>query len=86
VPEDFKVGMIVPFIKDKRKVMDDVNNYTFVIIICVISQLFKTCILNKYGNNLKVNGMQLGFVKRYDKCLYSVTNVILDTAAAFDKV
>ena len=49
VPSDFKNGLIVPVVTDKRKDVDNVDNYKSVTIICVISKLFETCLLNRLG-------------------------------------
>ena len=44
VPKDFKIGVIVPVVKDSRKSTADVNNYRPVTIISVRSKLFEMCL------------------------------------------
>ena len=77
VPKDFKIGVIVPVVKDSRKSTADVNNYRPVTIISVTSKLFEMCVYKMISGHLKVGGMQYGFVKNgvCDKAMFVVQNV-----------
>ena len=102
VPKDFKIGVIVPVVKDSRKNTADVNNYRPVTIISVMSKLFEMCVYKMINEHLKVGGMQYGFVKNggCDKAIFAVQNVVnyyvkrhtnvyivtLDASGAFDRV
>ena len=44
VPVDFKLGIIAPVIKDKRKDNENVNNYRPVTLISVLAKLFEMCL------------------------------------------
>ena len=102
VPKDFKIGVIVPVVKDSRKSTADVNNYRSVTIISVMSKLFEMCVYKMISGHLKVSGKQYGFAKNggCDKAIFAVQNVVnyymkrhtnvyivtLDASAAFDRV
>jgi hypothetical protein len=102
VPSDFKMGAIVPVVKDRRKDINNVDNYRPVTIVSVISKVFEMCLYKRINCCLNVKGMQYGFVKEggCEKCIYSVQNVVnyylkrksdvyivaLDASAAFDRV
>jgi hypothetical protein len=102
VPSEFKIGVITPVIKDKKKDVNDVDNYRPVTIISVISKLFEMCIYKRIGECLGVTGLQFGFVKDggCEKSIFTVQNVVnyyvkrksdvyvatLDASAAFDRV
>ena len=78
VPKDFKIGVIVPVMKDSRKSTVDVNNYRRVTIISVMSKLFEMCVYKMISGHLKVGGMQYGFFKNggCDKAIFAVQNVV----------
>ena len=100
VPKDFKIGVIVPVVKDSRKSTADVNNYRPVTIISVMSKLFEMCVYKMISGHLKVGGIQYGFVKNGGCDIFAAQNVVnyfmkrhtnvyivtLDASAAFDWV
>lgn len=102
VPKEFKLGVIVPVIKDSKKDLSCVDNYRPVTIISVISKLFEMCIYKRINSQLKVKGMQFGFVRDggCDKSIFAVQNTVnhfvkrksnvfmvtLDASAAFDRI
>ena len=101
VPFEFKKGMI-PVTKDSRKKYNDIDNYRPITIISLLSKIFEMCIFVRINGIIKLNGLQMGFVKGggCEKCLYVVSNVVnyflkklsdvyivtLDATAAFDRV
>ena len=99
VPVDFKLGVIAPVIKDKRKDNDDVKDYRPVTLISVLAKLFEMCF---YSKLVGYCGIQYGFEKG-GCCERSISSVvifvnyflerqsdvyivILDATAAFDRV
>ena len=102
VPEDLKMRVIVPVVKDNKNSVDNVDNYRPITMISVMSKLFEMCTYKTIGGYLKVGGLQYGFVEGggYDKSIFSVQNIInhfikrkssvyivtLDSSAAFDRV
>ena len=77
VPNEFKIEVIIPIIKDNIKDSRNANNYKPVTIICLISKLFEMCLYNKIGILLNPEGLQLGFVKEggCGKSFFTISNV-----------
>ena len=63
VSVDFKLGVIAPVIKDKRKDNEGVNNYKPVTLISVLAKLFEMCLYSKLVGYCGIIGMQYGFEK-----------------------
>ena len=62
VLKEFKLSVIVPVIKDSKKDLSSVDNYSSVTIISVISKFFEMCTYKRISSQLKFKGMQFGFV------------------------
>ncbi len=60
VLKDFKMGVIIPVVKDGKKGICDIDNYRPVTIISVISNLFELCTFRKISQFLNVGGQQYG--------------------------
>ena len=63
VPNDFATGIIVPLIKDKSGDLSSVENYRPITLSPVISKIFESVLVIKYGEFLNVNDRQFGFKK-----------------------
>jgi len=63
VPNDFATDIIIPLIKDKSGDLSSVENYRPITLSPVISKIFESVLVIKYGEFLNVNGRQFGFKK-----------------------
>jgi len=102
VPNAFANSIIVPIVKDKSGDLASVENYRPITLSPVISKIFESVLVLKYGSFLNVNDRQFGF-RRYIGCsnaIFVLRNVIeyfnergsnvylaaLDATKAFDRV
>jgi len=58
VPNDFATGIIVPLLKDKSGDLSSVANYRPITLCPVISKIFESVLVIKYGEFLNVNDSQ----------------------------
>ena len=58
VPQNFQLSVITPIIKDNRRDKNDVDNYTPVTIMSLISKVFEMCTYRKICSNWNVLGLQ----------------------------
>ena len=102
VPNYFGIGIVVPLVKDKCGDLSSVENYRPITLSPVISKIFESVLLIKYGAFLKVNDRQFGFKKKLScsNAIFVLRNVVeyfnergstvyiasLDASKAFDRV
>ena len=60
VPNAFASGIIVPIVKDKSGDLASVENYRPITLGPVISKIFESVLVLKYGSFLDVNDRQFG--------------------------
>ena len=61
VPNSFGLGIIVPLVRDKSGDLSSVENYRPTTLSPIISKIFESVLLIKYGMYLNVNDRQFGF-------------------------
>ena len=61
VPNIFGAGIVVPLIKDKTGDLSSVENYRPITLSPIISKIFESVLISKYGMFLNVNDRQYGF-------------------------
>jgi len=61
VPIAFGVGTIVPVVKDKSKNLNDIDNYSPITLIPVISKIFEHVLLSLCEDQLVSDDLQFGF-------------------------
>ena len=64
VPNSFGSGIVVPLVKDKCGDMSSVENYRPITLSPVISKIFESVLILKYGMFLNVNDRRFGFRKK----------------------
>ena len=64
VPSQFKLGFMVPIIKDHQGNASDTNNYRGKTILPIISKLFEHTLKITFIDHLGTSGQQYGFKKR----------------------
>ena len=101
-PEQLSLATIIPIVKNKRKSVNDINNYRGIALSSVLGKVIDLIILNSQSNQLKCSELQFGFTKRmsttqctflaeetinyYMKNKSHVFSVFLDASKAFDRV
>jgi len=63
VPDDFGVGVVVPVVKDQCADLCSADSHCPVTLSAVVSKVFESCVLQKYGDMLYSDNMQFGFKK-----------------------
>lgn len=101
-PDGFNVATIQPLVKDKRKSVNDSNNYRAIALSSPLSKIFDWIILNKNSSLYNTSDLQFGFKPHSSttQCTFALTETInyfkqnnsdtyvllLDATKAFDKV
>ena len=102
VPSNILSSTIIPIPKNKRKSLNDSNNYRSIVMCSALSKLLDYIILEKFENVLFTSNLQFGFKKGHSttQCSFVVNEVVqyyknrdsnayitmLDATKAFDKV
>ena len=78
VPDNFCTGIIVPSVKHKCGDISSVENYRQITLSPVISKMFESVLVIKYGMYLDVNDRQFGFRKNLAcrNAIFVLRNVI----------
>ena len=101
-PQALRISTLVPIPKNKRKSLNDSNNYRAIALSSVLGKLLDRIILSKYYDNFVTSDYQYGFKKQHStvNCTFVVNEVIqyylnnstnvytilLDASRAFDRV
>ncbi len=101
-PVDIRLSTLVPIPKNKRKSLNDSNNYRAIALSSILGKLLDHLILVKYDNIFNTCDMQYGFKKQHGttQCTFVVNEIIqyylnndsnvyvtlLDASRAFDRV
>jgi len=101
-PSNFRLSTLVPIPKNKRKSINDSNNYRAIALSSILGKVLDNCMLYKYQDILSTSDMQYGFKKHHSttQCTFIVNEVIqyyinhnssvcvtlLDASKAFDRV
>ena len=65
VPNAFGEGRVVPIIKDKHGDICSSDNYRVLQLVShIVSKIFESCILHKFGDLFSGHDLQFGFKKR----------------------
>ena len=102
VPKQFKLGTIIPIVKDHQGNIGDVSNYRGITISPIASKIFEHCLKIVFGSYLSSSPWQFGFKKKSSTmqavyCLketvdYYINNgsrvfcAFLDASKAFDRL
>ena len=102
VPSQFKLGFMIPIIKDYQGNASDCNNYRGITISSVVSKLFEHVLKNIFFEHLATSEHQYGFKKNSSTvhalhCLKETVNyfvnsgsrvfcAFLDASKAFDRL
>ena len=102
VPEQFKLGTIIPIVKDHQGNLGDVSNYRGITISPIASKVFEHCLKIVFGSYISSSPWQFGFRKKSSTmhalyCLkesinYYIDNgsrvfcAFLDASKAFDRL
>ena len=102
VSNNFGLGVIIPILKDKRGDLTSLDNYRPITLSPVISKIFESVLLIKYGDYQYSDDRQFGFKKSMGCriAIFAVRNIInyfnergsnvfmasLDTSKASDRV
>jgi len=63
VPKNFGNGVVVPILKDKLGDANSLDNYRAITISNIISKVFESCLLDKFGDFLTSHDLKFGFKK-----------------------
>ena len=61
VPKNFGNGVVVPILKDRLGDVSSLDNYRAITISNIISKVFESCLLDKFGDFLTSHDLQFGF-------------------------
>ena len=102
VPENMLLSTVLPIPKNKRKSMNDSDNYRGIALSCVVGKLLDKIILKKCQDLQETSHQQFGFKKAHStvQCTFVVNEVthlynssgsdvyitLLDASRAFDRV
>ena len=102
VPKQFRLGFMVPIIKDQSGNHSDSSNYRGITISPIVSKLFEHCLKNVFFESLSSSQHQFGFKKNSSTvhalhCLKNTVNhyidhgsrvfcTFLDASKAFDRL
>jgi len=102
VPDDFRSGVIVPVVKDKRGNVKAKDNYRPITLSPIISKLFESVLLFKFSNFMCTDDLQFGFkrglgcsnaifalhqcVEYFNDRSSNVHIASLDASKAFDRI
>jgi len=102
VPKHFGSGVVVPILKDRLGDVSSLDNYRAITISNIISKVFESCLLEKFGDFLTSHDLQFGFKKGLgcQNAIFTVQQVTsyftkhgstvyfsaLDASKAFDRV
>ena len=102
MPDLLMETIIIPIVKDKKKLITDKNNYRPVAITTVFSKMFEMIVLSRYEYMLLTHDNQFGFKSKHstDLCVFSLKQIIefynsmsspvyvcfLDASKAFDRL
>ena len=64
VPDQFKLGTIIPIVKDNQGNLGDVSNYRGITISPIASKIFEHCLKIVFGTFLSSSPWQFGFKKK----------------------
>ncbi len=100
-PVDFRLSTLIPIPKNKKKSLNDSNNYRAIALSSILGKLLDHMILTKYQDVFKTSDLQYGFKKKHSttQCTFVVNEVIqyylnnnsniyvtlLDASRAFDR-
>ena len=101
-PDGFNIATIQPLIKNKRKSMNDSNNYRAIALSSPLAKIFDWVVLNKYNDKFITNDLQFGFKPKSSttSCTFALLETVnyfqenntdvyvllLDATKAFDRV
>ena len=63
VPKHFGSGVVVPILKDRLGDVCSLDNYRAITISNIISKVFESCLLEKFGDFLTSHDLQLALRK-----------------------
>ena len=102
VPKEFRLGSIIPIVKDSRGRRDDSNNYRGITISPILSKLFEHVLKDGFADHLHTSSYQFGFKAKNSTnhalfCLKQTMNhyidhgsrvycTFLDASKAFDRL
>ena len=102
VPKNLLLSSIIPIPKDRRKSLNDINNYRSVVMCSALGKLFDNIVVHKFKDVFKTCDLQYGLKKGHstNQCSFIVNEVVqyyrnndsniyltlLDASKAFDKV
>ena len=71
-------SVLIPFLKDKRKSLNDSKNYHAIAMGSFLLKLLDLCILNRHRHTLNTSDLQFGFKKNHstNRCSFVVREVI----------
>ena len=101
-PMDFRLSTLIPIPKNRRKSLNDSNNYRAIALSSILGKLLDHIILIKYKDIFDTSDLQYGFKKKHGttQCSFVVNEIIkyylnndtnvnvtlLDASKAFDRV
>ena len=102
VPSQFRLGTIVPIVKDRHSDAGDLNNYRGITIAPIVSKIFEHVLRIQFSNHLSTSSFQFGFKKKSSTshAIHSLKDTInyythrgsntfcsfLDASKAFDRL
>ena len=102
IPSDISVSTLIPIPKNKKKSLNDSDNYRAIALGSIIGKLLDKIILYKYSDSFITMDHQFGFKKQHSTTQYTfvvsevinyynrngstVRAVLLDASKAFDRV
>ena len=102
VPQQFRLGTIIPIVKDRNKDQGDMNNYRGITIAPIISKIFEHVLRITFSDSLTTSSYQFGFKSKQSTshAIYSLKETInyysergsnvfcsfLDASKAFDRL
>ena len=101
-PMQFRFSKLIPIVKNKRKSLNDSNNYRAIALSSVMGKVFDWVLLELYKNNVNTSDLQFGFkagsstvtctyvfdevTTYYNQRGSDVYAMFLDASKAFDRV